>query len=108
MRIAHRSVDARRRGKTRRLRFIVHADLVLDTTDLGPVFASAVCSGRVVEAPAAGSFQVAGLAAERRRVRVAVVGGGPAGLYAALVLGTNGVDVDLLDRGAALKQRART
>ena len=31
MRIARRSVDARRRGKTRRIRFIVHVDLVLDT-----------------------------------------------------------------------------
>ena len=34
-----------------------------------------------------------------------VVGAGPAGLYAALVLGTNGVAVDLIDRGAELKQR---
>ena len=31
--------------------------------------------------------------------------GRPAGLYAALVLGTNGVEVDLIDRGAELKQR---
>jgi uncharacterized FAD-dependent dehydrogenase len=35
------------------------------------------------------------------------VGSGPAGLYAALVLGLNGVAVDLIDRGAELKARSK-
>ena len=42
-------------------------------------------SGKVVEAPRAGSFEVAG--AHRKGTRAVVVGSGPAGLYAALVLG---------------------
>jgi uncharacterized FAD-dependent dehydrogenase len=106
-RIARRSVDARRRGKTRRLRFIVHADLVVDATCRGRVFEAALRSGKVVEAPQAGSFLVEKPRAERRKERVVVVGAGPAGLYAALVLGTNGIAVDLIDRGAELQQRGR-
>jgi len=104
-RIARRSVDARRRGKTRRLRFIVHADLVIDATYRGARFDAAVRSGKIVEAPRAGSFRVAGTEVGRLKGRVVVVGSGPAGIYAALVLATNGVGVDLIDRGAALKQR---
>jgi len=50
---------------------------------------------------------VAEWAPGRRQGRVVVVGAGPAGLYAALVLGTNGVAVDLIDRGADLRQRGR-
>ena len=107
LRIARRSVDARRHGKTRRVRFIVHADLVVDSTHLGPLFDAAVRSGKVVEAPKAGSFLVAEQKPRRREARVVVVGAGPAGLYAALVLGTNGVAVDLIDRGSALKQRGK-
>ena len=107
VRIARRSVDARRRGKTRRLRFIVHADLVVDARYRGTQFDAAVRSGKVVEVPPAGSFLVADPAAGRRPGHVVVVGAGPAGLYAALVLGTNGVAVDLIDRGAALTQRGR-
>jgi uncharacterized FAD-dependent dehydrogenase len=107
VRIARRSVDARRRGRTRRLRFIVHADLVVDANYHGVLFDAAVRSGKVVAAPQAGSFRVAAPDAARRKGRVVVVGSGPAGLYAALVLGTNGVTVDLIDRGAALQQRGR-
>ena len=104
VRIARRSVDARRHGRTRRLRFIVHADLVVDDTHRGRMFDAAVRAGKVVEAPPAGSLRVAGQRAVRR---VVVVGAGPAGLYSALVLGLNGVAVDLIDRGAELRQRAK-
>ena len=104
-RIARRSVDARRRGKTRRLRFIVHADLVVDADYSGIRFDAAVRAGRIVEAPQAGSFQVANKT--KTAGRVVVVGSGPAGLYAALVLGLNGVAVDLIDRGAELRERGR-
>ena len=107
VRIAHRSVDARRRGKMRRLRFIVHADLVVDATYRSNVLDDAVRVGKVVEAPEVGSFHVPEQVPARRQGRVVVVGAGPAGLYAALVLGTNGVGVDLIDRGADLRQRGR-
>ena len=106
-RIVRRSVDARRRGKRRRPRFIVSADLVVDATYHGVLFDAAVRAGKVSEAPRTGSFEVERQAAGRRQVRVVVVGGGPAGLYAALVLGTNGVCVDLIDRGAELAQRGK-
>lgn len=104
-RIARRSVDARRRGRTRRLRFVVHADLTLDSSYSGARFDAAVRAGRVVEAPQPGSFRVE--APTRTDGRVVVVGSGPAGLYAALVLAMNGVGVDVIDRGAELKQRGR-
>ena len=107
LRIARRSVDARRRAKGRRLRFIVHADLVVDSTYHSVVFDDAVRAGKVVEAPEVGSFRVIAQAPGRGQGRVVVVGAGPAGLYAALVLGTNGVAVDLIDRGAELKQRSK-
>ena len=51
LRIVRRSVDARRRGKGRRLRFIVHADLVVDSTYRGVKFDAAVHAGTIVEAP---------------------------------------------------------
>jgi uncharacterized FAD-dependent dehydrogenase len=102
-RIARRSVDARRRGRTRRLRFIVHADLVLDADYSGTRFDSAVRSGRVVAAAQPGTFIVD--APAKAAGRVVVVGSGPAGLYAALVLALNGVAVDVIDRGAELKPR---
>ena len=102
-RIARRSVDARRRGNSRRLRFVVHADLVLDADYTGVRFDAAVRSGRVVEAAQPGTFKVD--APVKGPGRVVVVGSGPAGLYAALVLAINGVAVDVIDRGAELKPR---
>ncbi|MSO50422.1 MAG: hypothetical protein EXQ49_11085 [Acidobacteria bacterium] len=104
-RIARRSVDARVRGKSRRLRFIVHVDLVVDADYSGVRFDAAVRSGKIVEAPQPGSFLVAN--PTRGTGRVVVVGSGPAGLYAALVLSLNGVAVDVIDRGAELKERGR-
>jgi uncharacterized FAD-dependent dehydrogenase len=104
-RIARRSVDARVRGKSRRLRFIVHAELVVDADYSGVRFDAAIRSGKIVEAPQPGSFQVAN--PTKTTGRVMVVGSGPAGLYAALVLSLNGVGVDVIDRGAELKERGR-
>lgn len=104
-RIARRSVDARRHGGERRLRFIVHADLIVDAGYTGVRFEAARRAGKVVEAPRAASFEVAHRPAAPGRV--VVVGSGPAGLYAALVMGLNGIGVDLIDRGAELKARGK-
>ena len=106
-RLARKSLDARRKGRLRRLRFIVHADLILDADHDGDRLRTAVRSGRIVEAPRTASLVVDTPAAGRRNSRVVVVGAGPAGLYAALVLATNGVSVDVIDRGAALGRRSR-
>ncbi len=104
-RMARRSVDARRHGGQRRLRFIVHADLVIDADYRGERFDAAVRAGTVIAAPETGRFDVPGAPGTGRRV--VVVGSGPAGLYAALVLGLNGAQVELIDRGAELKERGR-
>jgi len=106
-RIARMSLDARRVGPARRLRFVVHADLVLDA---GAHFAGlerALRSGRVTRAPEIGRLEVERVHGSLARARVAVLGAGPAGLFAALVLARNGVAVDVIDRGASIRERAR-
>ncbi len=107
MRIARKSIDARRRGGRRRLRFIVHVDLSLPEGVTGATFEQARRTGRIVATPIAGSLEVGTVATAAQQGRAAVVGSGPAGLYAALVLALNGVEVDLIDRGAPLEERGR-
>ena len=70
-------------------------------------FDRAVEAGRVVHQAPPGSFQVTDRHPSLENARVAVVGAGPAGLFAALVLARNGVAVDVLDRGASLARRGR-
>ncbi|XP_018463836.1 uncharacterized protein LOC108835023 isoform X2 [Raphanus sativus] len=43
----------------------------------------------------------------RSKPRIAVVGGGPSGLFAALVLAEFGADVTLIERGQAVEERGR-
>ena len=105
LRIARKSVDARRRGSRRRLRFIVHVDLVLDAEQTGERFASAVRSGRIVEVAPPHSLRLAGMRPGAGGTRCVVVGAGPAGLYAALVLAINEAEVTLIDRGEGLAGR---
>lgn len=103
LRIARRSVDARRTAGRRRLAFNVHVDLSVDAGYQTNRFAAARKSGRLVRTPPTESL----ISDERpgRAVRAVVVGAGPAGLYAAYVLGLNGVRVDLIDRGQRLDLR---
>jgi uncharacterized FAD-dependent dehydrogenase len=109
-RIVKKSLDARRRGDVRRLRFVIHADLVLDASLESERFSRALRSGRLIEAPARVEPRVEHLHSSLTRVgraRVAVVGAGPGGLFAALVLARHGIDVTLLDRGSPLERRSR-
>lgn len=106
--IARRAVDARRRGRTHDLRFVYHVDLELDPVALrGPALAAALKSGRARPLEPAVHFEVANVDPVWRNRRIAVVGAGPAGLYAAWTLATNGVGVDLIDRGPSLRERGR-
>jgi uncharacterized FAD-dependent dehydrogenase len=98
-RIAQRSLDARRKRGS--VRFVCHVDLVLSESYSHPSLERALGSGRVREAPPAASVQVPGA----RPLRAIVVGSGPAGAFAAWVLGQNGVSVDLIDRGSILEER---
>jgi uncharacterized FAD-dependent dehydrogenase len=106
-RIAKQSLDARRVGGVRRLRFVVHADVIVPAGLRSPGLARAVRAGRVKRAPERGRIEVDRVHESLRGRRVAVLGAGPAGLFAALVLARNGVGVDLVDRGDALRERGR-
>jgi hypothetical protein len=106
-RIARKSVDARRvRGK-RNLRFVVHADLMVDAGYRSDALARAERAGRVVRAPETGRIEVERVHDSLAGRRISVLGAGPAGLFAALALSRNGVAVDLVDRGAELRERGR-
>jgi len=106
-RIARLSLDARRVARARRLRFAVQADLILAAGARIAGLERALRSGRAARAPEPGRLEVERVHASLAGRRVAVIGAGPAGLFAALVLARNGVAVDLLDRGAPLRERAR-
>ncbi len=63
LKIARRSVDARRTGGRRRLRFIVHVDLSVDAGYTSKRFAAARKSGQLTEAPPREHLTVAALPA---------------------------------------------
>lgn len=106
-RIARKSLDARRvRGK-RHLRFVVHADLTIDAGHRSAALTRAERAGRVVRAPEVGRIETERVHESLAGRRVAVLGAGPAGLFAALALARSGVAVDLVDRGAELRERGR-
>lgn len=106
-RIVRRSLDGRRRTGQRSLCFVVQAELVVPDGFSSAGFARAKRSGRIVEGPAHQGIEVAQRHASLAGKRVAVVGAGPGGLFAAFTLARNGVEVDLVDRGGSLRQRAR-
>lgn len=107
-RIVRRALDARRHGGRRALRFALQADVVLAPGGATRAFERAAKRGRVVAVEPPGSLLVGDRHPALAGARVAVVGSGPAGLFAALVLARNGVGVDLLDRGGALPERGRS
>lgn len=105
-RIAKRSVDARRRRAD--LRFVCQVDVIVDQGAKRSRLERLLKNGTVREAPVDGSLEVATLDERRRGARAVVVGAGPAGLLAALVLARNGVEVDLLDRGKIVEERSKS
>jgi hypothetical protein len=106
-RIARRSLDARRRGRRHELRFIHHIDLELDADFASAALEAALKSGRARLVPPPARFELDTIDTSWRDRRVVVVGSGPAGLYAAWTLASNGVAVDLIDRGPSLADRGR-
>ncbi|MFK7896102.1 MAG: NAD(P)/FAD-dependent oxidoreductase [Myxococcota bacterium] len=108
-RIARRALDARRRGGRHELRFVCHVDFDLDadTVARSAPLAKALKAGRAKVVTPPVSFALESLDSDWRKRRVAVVGSGPAGLYAAWCLASNGVAVDLIERGPALRERGR-
>lgn len=103
-RIARRSVDARRnRGE---IRLVCQVDLLIDTSARLPRLARLERSGKAVAAPEIGRLELESVEPSKRRARAVVVGTGPAGVFAALALVRNGLEVTVIDRGAILDRRA--
>jgi hypothetical protein len=110
LRIARKALDARRRGDARRMHFVYHVDVVADAARRTPRLNQALRAGRIVEAPRHGSLQVENADRRARAPEtppVAIVGSGPAGVFAALVLAENGVRAVVLERGPRVEERGR-
>ncbi|MFN0243656.1 MAG: NAD(P)/FAD-dependent oxidoreductase [Planctomycetota bacterium] len=110
LRVVHKALDARTRAGERRLRFVIHADLVLDARVRGRAFSRARKSGRVVAVPPPATGLLPNVHASFARTparQIAVIGAGPAGIFAAWVLARHGVRVLLVDRGAPVERRSR-
>ncbi len=108
VRIARKSLDARRAASgRRRFRFVITADLTVDRVPTGASFERALRSGRVKPLPPARALPLArSEMAGRLPESVAIVGSGPAGLFAALVLAESGCRVDLVERGGPIRERS--
>ncbi len=107
LRIARRSLDARRRGGRPLLKWVHHVDLELDAGVPPRAVAAAMARGYAREIPPAVGFVRDGVSAAARDRHVVVVGAGPSGLYAAWTLAVHGVRVTLIDRGPGLRERGR-
>ena len=111
LRIARRSLDARVRRGRRSLQFVVHVDVEIDGGSHGSdsmAFQQAIRAGSVIEHPPTSPLHFEKLRESLRGSRYAVVGSGPAGLFAALALARSGVGVDVFDRGPVLAERSRS
>ncbi len=106
-RVARKALDARRRGGVHRLRFVAHVDVTTAAGFRSPKLARAREAGRVQPAPTPVEARAARIDPSVARACVAVVGSGPAGLYAALILARHGLAVTLVDRGSPLERRGR-
>jgi uncharacterized FAD-dependent dehydrogenase len=107
-RIARKSLDARRSsGGGRHFRFVVHANLLIDPVPTSETFERALRAGRIKPLLPSEPLALAKSEIARLPERVAVVGAGPAGLFAALSLAESGCSVDVVERGGAIRERGR-
>ncbi|MBL8857160.1 MAG: NAD(P)/FAD-dependent oxidoreductase [Planctomycetes bacterium] len=107
-RLVRKALDARKKNGERRLRFVLCADIVVDAGFRSARLARAERSGTVRRAPPAADLDPRVVHPSWRAhpgAHVAVVGSGPAGLFAAIVLARGGVRVTIVDRGSVLERR---
>lgn len=92
---------------------IGHLEFLHDDSVFGDLMSTIVNNRKVYEAASSTEFvhrnQVMGAKKQTmtEKPKVVVVGSGPSGLFAALVLGELGADVTLVERGQAVEQRGR-
>lgn len=106
-RIARKALDARKRGGRHELRFVAHVDVTIPIALRTSRLDRALESGRARPAPAPSSGRAARVDPSAASAHVAIVGAGPAGLYAAWMLARHGVRATIVDRGSAIEKRGR-
>jgi len=107
-RIAKRALDARRRGGRRRMRFVGHVDLVVDAGTRSRAWSERLRKGTGKVPDSLGRLAAPSVHASLRdpEAPIVIVGAGPAGLAAALVLAESGVPAVLVERGPKVRERS--
>ena len=110
-RIAKKALDARKRDGTRRLRFVGHVDLIVAAGTRTRAWSRLLKTGRGREpsppehlAPRVVHSSLR--SSSDRPARIAIVGAGPAGLAAALVLAEAGLPATIIERGPEVRERS--
>jgi hypothetical protein len=104
-----RSLDARREGGVPQLAFVYQIEFGLRQSTPSATLARLQRSGQLLAARAVPPLRLPQLAPDiaGSRERIAVLGAGPAGLFAAWMLAAQGLSVVVLDRGSRIEQRGR-